>query len=191
MKRVYKDNYASVHLSAARTKSARGTGDKPLVNRMFGPPLGLHRILFGRASGESSTTVVFDASEGKRKGCLLGEPSCRRSRPPRPACPRRPAVRRPVPDRPWYVRVLDSTGSLVARGRREQVACSARRKHMRARCLSRFGCDELIPGGSCPNTSTTPRICSRVFLTMVRFMKALRRPSLGPTTPTEGRPSLR
>ena len=34
--------------------------------------------------------------------CSVGVPSC-------PAPPRRPAVR-PDPTRPWYVRVLDSTG---------------------------------------------------------------------------------
>ena len=52
-----------------------------------------------------------DRLEGGMDGSLLGEPSRRRSVLPAPAQPRRPAERRPVPTRPWYVRVLDSIGS--------------------------------------------------------------------------------
>ena len=54
-------------------------------------------------------TGVFDVLEGTRDGCFLGEPI--RRRPVLPGlAPRRPAVRRPDPTRPRYVRVLDSKG---------------------------------------------------------------------------------
>ena len=54
---------------------------------------------------------MFNALEGTRDGCLLGEPFRRRPDLPGPARPRRPAVRSPDPTRPWYVRVLDSTNT--------------------------------------------------------------------------------
>ena len=44
--------------------------------------------------------VFLDRLEGKRDGCLLGEPTRRRPVLPVPAPPRRGAVRRPVPDPP-------------------------------------------------------------------------------------------
>ena len=87
-----------------------------MVNRWstgYGVPLfGLHGVSFVRASEETFGTVVLDALEalgGKGNGCLLGEPTCRRPVLPGHALPR-PAVHRPAPTRPWYVRVLDSTG---------------------------------------------------------------------------------
>ena len=52
----------------------------------------------------------FHRMEGKRGCFLLGEKSRRRLVLPVPARPRRLAVRRPVPTRPGYARVLDSTG---------------------------------------------------------------------------------
>ena len=53
---------------------------------------------------------MFDALEGTRGACLLGEPIHQRPVLPDPAPPRCSAVRRPDPIRPWYVRILDSTG---------------------------------------------------------------------------------
>ena len=53
---------------------------------------------------------MFDALEGTGDACPLGEPVRRRPVLPDPALPRRPAVRRPDPTLPWYVRVLGSTG---------------------------------------------------------------------------------
>ena len=53
---------------------------------------------------------VFDALEGTRDGCFLGEPIRRRPVLPGPAPPRCPAMRRPDPTGPWYLRVLDSAG---------------------------------------------------------------------------------
>ena len=67
-------------------------------------------ISFVRASEETFRTGVLDALAGKRVGRLLGEPTRRRPVLPRPALPRRPAVCCPEATRPWYVRVLDSTG---------------------------------------------------------------------------------
>ena len=72
--------------------------------------VGLHRISFVRASEDTFKTVTPDALEGKRAARLLGEPTRRRPVLPRPALPRRPAVHRSASTRPWYVRVLDSTG---------------------------------------------------------------------------------
>ena len=91
-----------------RTKSGFRPADKPLVNRTFCSSIGLHRISLVRASKETFRTGVFDALGGTRDGCLLGEPIRRRPVLPGPA---RPAMRRPDPTRPWYVRVLDSTGT--------------------------------------------------------------------------------
>ena len=48
--------------------------------------------------------------EGTRDGCILGKPIRRRPVLPVLVPPRRPAVRCPDPTRPWYGRVLDSTG---------------------------------------------------------------------------------
>ena len=79
------------------TKSARGPGDKPRINRV-------------RASKDVFETVVLDTLVGARDGCVLREQTCRRPillGPPRPAAP--PCAARPDP--PWYVRVLDSTNS--------------------------------------------------------------------------------
>ena len=98
----------------------RGTLMAPLIN-LFQTArvakVGLNRISFVRASGESSRTVVFDALAGKMDGCLLGTPNCRRSppcpapsrsappaqplcaAPPRLALPRRPVPVCPAPPR--------------------------------------------------------------------------------------------
>ena len=46
---------------------------------------------------------------GTRDGSPLGGPIRRRPVLPSPAPPRRPAMRRPDPTRPWYVRILDLT----------------------------------------------------------------------------------
>ena len=117
MKRVYRDKKASVHWSAAKNKerfSSRGyTVYQPVVNRGFCSPVGLSRISLVRASGETFRTVVFDALGGRGTlgscaNCSVGVPSCS-------ARPRRPAVRRPVASRPWYVRVLDSTSTKLWR----------------------------------------------------------------------------
>ena len=74
----------------------------------FCTSIGLHRVSLFRASRGTPTRVVFDRLEGKKGSCHLGEPSRRHPVLPFPAPPRRPAVHRPVPTRPWYVRVLDS-----------------------------------------------------------------------------------
>ena len=71
----------------------------------------LHRICFVLAPEDSFWAIDFDALEGKRGDCLLGEPT-RRRRPTRFALLRRQAVRRLDPSRPLYVLVLDSTGYL-------------------------------------------------------------------------------
>ena len=49
--------------------------------------MGLHRISLVRASGETFGTCVFDALEGTRGGCVLGEPIRRRPVLPGPATP--------------------------------------------------------------------------------------------------------
>ena len=89
------------------------TACQPVVNRGFCSSIGLHSISLVRASRGTPRRSVFHRLGGKRVGFLLGEQSCRR-RPvlPVPARPHRPAGRRPVPTRPGYVRVLDSTGIL-------------------------------------------------------------------------------
>ena len=54
----------------------------------------------------------FHRLEKKKSGILLAEPSHGRPVLPVPAQPRRPAVRRPLSTRSWYVRVFDSTNGV-------------------------------------------------------------------------------
>ena len=68
-------------------KSGRRPADKPLINR-----------LSTAYSEEMFKTVVFDALEGTRDGCVLREQTCRRPilpGPPRPAA--LPCAARPDP----------------------------------------------------------------------------------------------
>ena len=81
----------------------------PQFNRWFCSPIGLHRISYVRASRDTPRKVFFDCFERKRDGCILVETTRRRPVLPVPAPPRCPAVRRPAPNRPWYVWVLVST----------------------------------------------------------------------------------
>ena len=71
----------------------------PVINRLStarcDPPSVCIGFPFVRASGESFKTVVFEGREGKRGGCLLGEPTCRHPVLPRPAPPRPAAHRAP------------------------------------------------------------------------------------------------
>ena len=88
--------------------------DPPVVCPGFGlgrffSSTGLHRISFVRAFEESFRRAVFGTQLGTRDRCPLGEPNRRHPFRPGPAWPRRRAVHRPAPTRPWYVRVLDST----------------------------------------------------------------------------------
>ena len=94
------------------TKSGRRPADKPRIDRLstagFVPPSVYIGVSFVRASRDTPRRAVFDCLVGKRVGCRLGEPTC-----PRPAPPSRRAPPRRAPPRPWYVRVLDSTGVRV------------------------------------------------------------------------------
>ena len=83
----------------------------PRFNRTFCSSTGLHRISFVRASEETFTRVLFGTLSGTKERCPLGEPNRRRPFRPGPAWPRRRAVHRLAPTRPWYIRVLDSAGS--------------------------------------------------------------------------------
>ena len=74
---------------------------------------GLHRISLACAFEDTFRTAVLDALEGAKDSCLLGEPTRRHPVLPGSAPPRCPAVGRPDPTRPWYVRVLDSTSCLT------------------------------------------------------------------------------
>ena len=89
MIRVYRDKQASVHWSAASNKKHFSahclTRRKPFVNRTFCLAYGLHRISLVRASKEMFRTVVFDALEGTRDGCVLCEQT--RRRPIQPGLP--------------------------------------------------------------------------------------------------------
>ena len=111
MKRVYRDKKAPVHWSAARKNSAFRLGDKLRINRLFAagfvPAFGLNRISLVRASGEAFRRRVFDTLESTRDLCFTGDQFCWHPVLPDPAPP---FAGRPDPTRPWYVRVLDSTG---------------------------------------------------------------------------------
>ena len=86
------------------------TGCQP---RALCSPIGLHRISLVRPSEESFRTGLSDALEGTRGGRHLGDPIRRRPILPGPAPPRRPAVRLPDPTRPWYVKVLDCSATVL------------------------------------------------------------------------------
>ena len=100
MRRVYRDK-ASVHWSAARKKSASRPGDKPRMNRLstadFVPAFGLPRVSLVRTSGETFGRLVFDALEGPRDACPLGDQFCwHHPVLPDPAWPPRRAPPRPA-----------------------------------------------------------------------------------------------
>ena len=63
-----------------RTKSASRPVDKPQMNRLstadFVPAFGLHKISLVCASGKTLRGRVFDALEGTRDPCPLGEKFC-------------------------------------------------------------------------------------------------------------------
>ena len=80
------------------------------MNRGFSSSIGLSGVSCVRASGDTPERLFFHRLEGKRGGFLLGEPFRRRPVLRVPARPLRSARRHPVPTRPWYVWVLDSTG---------------------------------------------------------------------------------
>ena len=109
----YMDKKASVHWSAARTKSGRRPADAAVINRWStavqrgynNSPTGLHRISLVRASGGTFRTCVFDALEGAKDGFFVGEPIRRLLVLPGRAPPR-PAVRRPDPTHPWFVLIF-------------------------------------------------------------------------------------
>ena len=86
------------------------TADRPLVNRSLCSSIDLHRISLVHASGETFRQRVFDALEGTRDACILGELFCRRPVLPDPASP---SAVRPDSTRPWFVRVLDSTAQNI------------------------------------------------------------------------------
>ena len=101
------------------TKSGFLHADKPRIHRLssadFVPPSvyiqDFVRSCFRR--DVQDIWFVFDALEvleGTRDGCPPGESTRRRPVLPGPALPRRLGVRRRIPTRPWYARVLDSTG---------------------------------------------------------------------------------
>ena len=107
------------------------TACQPLVNRSLCSSIGLHSISLVRASRGTPRRSFFHRLGGKRVCFLLGEQS-RRRRPvlPVPARPRRPAGRRPVPTRPGYVRVLDSTGKIIEQLEAELPDASETRPHV-------------------------------------------------------------
>ena len=98
MKRVYRDKKASVDTLDSRQEQRALL--VPVINRLstarFRSSNGLHKIYLVRASEELFKTVVFDALEGTRAGCVLTH-------------------RRPAPTRPLCVWVLHSTSSVWIR----------------------------------------------------------------------------
>ena len=129
MKRVYKDNKASVHWSAARKKSASRSAVKPLVNRSLCSFVGLHRISLVRASGLCFWRVVQETCLrclGRYEGRLSpGRTVLSASRParPRPATPPCAATRPARGMSRFWTRQVDS---LIARKRKMSPASSRR-----------------------------------------------------------------
>ena len=84
------------------TKGASRPCDKPVINRGFCSSIGLHGDFACSCFQRHTQEVILPPSGGYES---LFSPVL-----PVLARPRRFAVRRPVPTRPGYVRVLDSTG---------------------------------------------------------------------------------
>ena len=114
MKRVYRDKKSVGPLVGSQEKIASRPGDKPWMNHSstgdFVPAFGLHRISLVRASGKTFGRRVFDALEGTRDPCLLGDQFCWHLVLPDPA----PSPRR-APTRPargmsgfWIRQVFDA-----------------------------------------------------------------------------------
>ena len=109
MKRAYKDKRRRSTGQQPGRKSARGPADKPRINRLstggFVSAFGLNMIFLVRAYRETFRRRFLDALEGTKDHCFLGKQF--RWHPILPNSTRPP---HPDPTRPWYVRVLDSTG---------------------------------------------------------------------------------
>ena len=90
-----------------------------------------------RASGESLRTVIFHGLGGKRGGYLLGEPTRRRPILPRPALPRRPAVRCAAPTSfPRVEALCQDTTQFKKRpnsGANDSPVCSSRKGRVDSR----------------------------------------------------------
>ena len=95
-------------------------GCRPVDRRLFVPGnlfharhVWEHRISLVRASKISPRRFVFDRLEDTRDVCLMDDPTRRRPVLPILAPPHRPAVRRRVLTRPWFVLVFDSTNGFT------------------------------------------------------------------------------
>ena len=124
----------------------------PLINRSstdyFVPAFGLHRISPVRASGDTFRRREFDALEGTRDPCLLGEQFCWHPVLPDPAPPPR---RAPRPDPPV---VCPGFGL-----DRWHFACSCFWGNVRATCIHCLGGYEgrLSPGRTVLSASSPAR----------------------------------
>ena len=104
-----KERKMLVHWSAAKNKGGCRSADKPIVKNWFSTYRFTENSLF---------SSLQDNSQDNCPRCPWGQGSwlcpwrTARRRPvlPGPALPCRPALRCPEPIRPWYVRVLGSTG---------------------------------------------------------------------------------
>ena len=114
MKRVYKTNGRRYTGQQQGTKSDFRPADKPRMNRGstagFVPPtvdIELPLFVLPKTRPELYSCIVSGVF--KRDGYLLGEPSCQHLVLPVAVPTRLPAVRHPILNGQWYVRVLDST----------------------------------------------------------------------------------
>ena len=114
MKKVYAQRQSRYVGQQPGTKSGRRPGDKPVINRLstagFVPPsvyIGFPLFVLPRKRSGQLSSMPW----GARGSVVSTDPSASRPVRSRSALPpRRPALRRPEPFSPWYVRVLDSTG---------------------------------------------------------------------------------
>ena len=136
----------------------------------FVTAFGLNGISLVRASGGTFRRRVFDALEGMRDPCPLGEQFCWHPVLPDPALP---SAGSPDPNRPWYVRVLDSASRFNLDF---FFLCS--RRDFQTSCLQFLGwrSREVVPF---PSLSTLPPSHPALARSPAQPCPTMRRPTHG------------
>ena len=147
------------------------TGNWEFVCSCFHPKSRLGYIVY----------YVLEILEGKRDGCFLGGPTRRRPVLPGFALPRRYAVCRRTPTRPWYVRVWVSTST--ASTNRVSTAQQPRKKG------GRSPNDKLLTKQSSTPEGTSRTLVHGVLAVEMYHCSLGASPRLAPPRPVPPRPA--